>query len=422
MNTSKISPIAFRGWDACPVRTLYVMRPKSQRDQTITFNQELGEIAKQEGFQVKELREKTVKACWPQDEFMINAAGSLITKNREHSHFNNETLWQVVNDFKQKYGFKIKEAPMDFVVEGGNLFLGKKPDGEPFVLIGNRTEYTFGSDEYDKYRQVLSAAAAQDPFGMLPLLEKARLGDTAELDKATRRFLEKTKMGNDILKQKTAATFGVEDKNVYVVPQMNVHLDLFMRPMGYPNILVNDPEYALKNLNDLGVELSKDPATIEADFQYLRELYESTERYTKRLHKKFGNTANDVVNSLKSQGFNPIRIGAVYGEGFYEELINGCQINFLNGIAHKRPDGQLSYITNGTMRNDVDKRLEELFEKQLNEKIPGGMAKVHFVYGKLDNIQHPHHKTWNSVSFDLMNSGGGVHCQVVEEPDFDVWA
>ena len=230
-----------------------------------------------------------------------------------------------------------------------------------------------------------------------------------------------------------AKTFDVDEKNVYSVPQMDYHLDLSIRPVGYPDVLVNDPELALKNLE----ELARDPAmgTNNHDFDYLKELYDETKECAERLYKKYGNNTDDVVNYLKAQGFNPIRVGAVYGAGFYKDPFfqlvkgfyepegngdtDGCKINFINAIVNKRPDGSLSYITNGTTGSNVDKLLEKKFEEQLKEKVPTEVAKVHFVYGSKTD---PYMEELPSIASGLRTHNAGIHCHVAEEPDFNVVA
>jgi len=386
--------VSFKGHDACPIKNIYIATRYNPNAHDFHINNELRNIAGQEGFKIKEFPQGHHPMEWSQDVLTINRKNSLI--------FINNSPWQnLAMEFGQRFGFKTRPADASF--ECGNVFLGKKPDGEQFVLVGDQT--------------------MMSPDDMLKELNKIHGGDLRKMFAMVAQFhggnkeaiynVVRQKVPAEVLKQKAVKAFRIESENVYVVPQTNYHLDTFIRPVGYPYVLVNDPEFALKNLEELAGELSQDPLRSEADFQYLLRLHESTKREAKRLREKYGNSADDVVKYLEAQDFKPIRIGAVYGEGKGET--NCCDINFINAFVHKRPDGQLAYITNGTTQNNVDRRLEEMFKKQLGEKAPCGVAKVHFVRGahNFDN------SGLNSISHYLINAGAGIHCEGIEEPDFD---
>jgi len=292
-------------------------------------------------------------------------------------------------------------------MEGGNVFLGKNSKGETFALVGDRS-----GDETEN--QAMYNSAIKDlfanPWNFIEMLLNAESqeGRDRNTDKLIRvRDQHFTKSDPEIVRQKAAEALGVAPRNVYVVPQPNYHLDTFMRPVGYPYILINDPEYAIKNLE----ELKKDPSL---NTGYLDSLIKSTRRQADELYKRYGVSADDAASYLEEQGFKPIRIGAVYGQG--KQGADGSRINFINAIVNKRDDG-LGYITNGTSgSNKVEIALEKLFEKQLKEKAPDSVRKVYFLRGM------PMMDSGEDSMLDCLTNGAGVHCLVNEEPIFNAWA
>lgn len=198
-------------------------------------------------------------------------------------------------------------------------------------------------------------------------------------------------------KAKISKAYNVKPENIYFIPQQNYHLDMFIRPVGYPYVLVNDPELVRANIDKL----------------------EGTEEDKERFKKEFKNYCNfqkiygysscdTTVEKLKELGFIPIRIAGDYG----------WAVNFMNSIVHKRIDGSISYITNSTKCKDkLHSSIEKLFEQDLREKVPN-IDNIYFISGK--------NEIWtqnrNFIMGALEGEGGGIHCMSLEEPDFLMWA
>ena len=134
---------------------------------------------------------------------------------------------------------------------GGNTFIGKYPDGEKWMLIGED--------------------------------EKKYCSDINEISKK----------------------YNINTKNIHFLPQQDFHLDMYLRPISYPYILVNDPKLVEEN--------------IKTHFKEKDEEYLSSFRhfcFTKLSYC----TSDETIEKLKSLGFVPIPIAGVYNE----------EINFMN--------------------------------------------------------------------------------------------
>lgn len=138
MKLSATNSINFKGYDAVPLKNLYMLNysTPSQKD----IMEDLQEIGKKEGFgvyleQENKLYDKLgyfqagiTQYKWSQDNKMIINNGSeteVLLPNNTSSKYNN--LGQIL-------GIHTKAAKTIF--DGGNVFLGKKDDGENFLIIG----------------------------------------------------------------------------------------------------------------------------------------------------------------------------------------------------------------------------------------------------------------------------------------------
>ena len=226
--------------------------------------------------------------------------------------------------------------------EGGNSFIGKYPNGEKWMIIGKDRE---------KYSN------------------KSAIGEA----------------------------YGIKPENIHFVPQQDYHLDVTMRPIGYPYILVDDPELTKQQLKKLEKEFDS------TEFQYIKDNIEKNSLGYRGMYE----SCDTIVKSLEKLGFKPIRIAGVYSN----------EINFMNAIVNKHKDGTISYITNSSKCNSpLKNRLQELFNEDLKKSVPN-LDRVYFIQGDSPagnpNITH--------LMDMLGRQGGGLHCMTIEEPNFKIW-
>lgn len=354
--------ISFKGQDAVKLNALYMQNPNSKEQKAI-FRQ-LSDIGKQENFDVFMQNDngKISTKCldgknsnifpWAQDNKII------INKNGQYTVL---YLGQLSNknnvESAKKFSFEfarmkkgqnkkttIRNSKMHF--EGGDVYLGKKDDGEPWIMIG---------EDIPKFN---------------PDYKKLILDE-----------------------------MGIKEENIYVVPQIDYHLDTSIRPIGYPYVLVNDSVPANSYGSD--DELSIDNLFYDKSDTLLQQMND----FLNLLRGKSYATTDNVADALAQQGFKPIKIAGIFNNG---------QINFLNAIVNKHDDGSISYITNSAKCDDKDSNeYEEKFKADLQNALNQQGIKlknIYFVSGDIDLNNHT-----NDIMQYLKTMGGGVHCLVCEE-------
>ena len=203
---------------------------------------------------------------------------------------------------------------------------------------------------------------------------------------------EDTKKGYSL--SDLSSLYDVKPQNIHFISQPDFHLDMALRPIGYPYILVNDDSLALKN--------AKDDKLLQLE---IKTRHDEFKEKTKIDPKKFV-SPNEVCKELRKIGFVPIKIAGAYSSG----------INYMNAIVNKHSDGTITYITNSAKGSGYD-YLDEVFERELRAKVPN-IRNVYFISGNKD----PESIYASPIIEHLHRLSGGLHCMTLEEPDFERWA
>ena len=399
--------ISFKGYDAAPIKNLYMFSFIDRGQENI--RRKLNEIGKTEGFEAsieengklykgeeKPSEETHIAYKWAQDNKIIidSQEGRYVlnpANQRNHGYLRGK-----LDKFLQ---VRRKESALNWA--GGNIYLGKKPDGEKYILIGNDVildnsikEYLKDIDcWYGNDRDIYNFEKSDDKKE-----EKLEFYSKSEQPRPRKKeFKTKQKFYAEKVKEMISEDFDVKKENIFVVPQQIFHIDMFLRPIGYPYILVNTEEKAKELVADnLGYSEK------ESDIRLYTRLY-----YDQLRKDNKGITTKSVINSLKEQGFIPIEIGGIFG-------MDGMA-NFMNAIVNKHEDGTITYITNSSECEREDYvELQKRFDKQLRENVPN-LRDTHYISaGRAGQI--------NLMMESLMENSGGLHCMVCEEPNFEVWA
>lgn len=253
----------------------------------------------------------------------------------------------------------INSKMMKSHVEGGNVFQGLKQNGEKYILIGSQS-----------------------------------IKNTAKLNNVS------VKKAKELISQ----DFLVDRKNIYVIPQPGFHIDLQIRPLKFPDILVNDQK-ASENLLESLIKDKNTPPDLKLKYQ---EMLDISKKY---MNPKYADS-DKIVQVLKKQGFNPIKIPAVFGDAdesaqwMLDKEKNVHLANYMNAIVQEDSHGNMHYITNSCGLDKLNKIFKENLKK-LNLKIND----VFFVSG--DVLDNGHTST---ESF-LRRNRGGLHCMVTERAD-----
>ena len=367
------SNISFKGYDAIPLKALYMQGIGKRGEQNIF--REMKSIAQKEGIDLylnQHGKQVTTELTprpydyyhlpvWGQDNraFVMNKNGKVILWKTDNSS---------VKDFDLGSLSEYKVNEQTYMPRGGNYYIGYKENGDKWLLINSST--VTSNESFEKFKDT-------------PTIEHIK-----EL-------------------------FDVEQKNIFMITDFSNDLDEFIRPVGYPNILVNDYNLSMENLEKMKQKFPKS-----------NEVYKSLKIFLERNINQEStmdivHSADEICNVLKTYGFNPIKIGGRYLDG----------INYMNSIVFRNNKGSLSYITNSTKKSYPEfGYLEKLFEEDLRKKVPD-ISDTYFVSGGKRTEAEKNSDSYSAlyriglkndnVIMDILaNRLGGIHCMTAEVPDF----
>lgn len=223
--------------------------------------------------------------------------------------------------------------------------------------------------------------------------------------------------------EKLKKLYGVE--KIHILPHMDYHLDLAIRPLDDGKVLVCDDDLTIAGMRE-GIEkidnylkvnnladeeneqMSKLSEYLGDSIKYLEDMRENSPYPKER-------TA-EMVESLIKAGFEPIPV-----PGRYYQLMNvltqdglSCNLrhlnNFVNAIASKK-DGKIVYITNNSLTDDVfgitdevERKIGFSFKKMFTDSVAPYIDKenIHFISSE--------------ATQDMFLRFGGLHCAVSEIP------
>lgn len=224
---------------------------------------------------------------------------------------------------------------------------------------------------------------------------------------------------NSILSTSLENIFGV-DKIDYI-PQMDFHIDLFVRPLDNKNVLIADDNLTLDYLKKTCKKI--DELSSSLSFNILKKIYLNYKKASlNRYLKMFQNTVSknqrphvdSVVSVLENKGYTVHRVpGRLYWlRKDNTDLVH--DVNYMNAIVTKNRKGELVYITNKStfddafgLNNGILKEIGVSFEDEFANSLSSFIKKenIYFVKGE----QY-------AVSDFLTNYSGGIHCLTMEIP------
>ena len=208
-----------------------------------------------------------------------------------------------------------------------------------------------------------------------------------------------------------------------ILPQMDYHLDLFIRPLDKKRVLVADDRKTLDVLKDGFQKLHNFILTLPAEERTkYRNAYTTFGskilNFQKIINSNQLPNAEEISNDLRRAGYKPISVpGRIYQilEGADNEQCLQHFCNYINANVFKNKKNEIIYITN---KSNIDSMLgltEELseqigfsFEKSFIDSISKYVKpnKVYFIKGD-DNF----------VANEMLTTyQGGIHCTCTEIP------
>lgn len=210
---------------------------------------------------------------------------------------------------------------------------------------------------------------------------------------------------------------------IHILPQMDFHLDLFIRPLDKKRILVADDEMTLKVLE---TGFTKFKEFIKSKKQEKNPISQAIiENFNELiLEFKFDSSINkapkskDIIEKIKQAGFTPISVpGRIYTTNLerYNKTSLSHDCNYINANVLINKEGDLVYITN---KSNIDKRLglESDFTKEFDFRFEKEFIKSISPYVKPEKIYFIDGDD-NYVSKTMLKEMlGGIHCTCSEIP------
>ena len=187
--------------------------------------------------------------------------------------------------------------------------------------------------------------------------------------------------------------------NIHIIPQMDYHIDLGIRPLLNKNVLVCNDDLMIASI-EAGIEKTKDFKAVNLSL------------------KKILSVFKNAVSQNIYYGYNPIPVPArIYDVKFKPASKKTglvYKMNFANAVALENSNKELIYITNKSLLDrecgitpEIEKKTGFSFEKVFKDSIAPFVDEknVHFVSGDNDVIADY-----------LTNMDAGIHCLCAEIP------
>jgi hypothetical protein len=310
--------------------------------------------------------------------------------------------------YEQRYasqlakGLGLPYRKLTTYLEGGNVFLHQPGTSTGQALVGDHSVLITS--------RMLASQALTSPRELVHYIGNSikslwRREFTRFQERRVSEFQE-------LAKHLISQDLKIPEAHLHTVPQADFHLDMTLRPLAFPTVLVNTQAQTDALLDRYEAQQSglapghplkhPSPHPWEA-WAMVRNMRFNLEYYHRDLERRGYVSSGQIIERLRAQGLEPIEIGGTFC-GSENENLTLYPVNFLNATVHQRPDGSLVYITNDSGLPG----LNHLFEEDLRKKVPN-LAEVRFISGGVDRKGAP-------LIQDSLKKGGGIHCLAAEQP------
>lgn len=217
--------------------------------------------------------------------------------------------------------------------------------------------------------------------------------------------------GEDII----CKALGVE--KAYPIPQIDFHIDLGIRPLNNNVVLVADDVMTLKiiakSLIDSVTHLKIDSNDMGMHF-LAKALRSFGSLFDRAIQSNQYAKTQEVVDSLKGFGFKPVRVPGRMCSDFDK---GPWWFNYINSIVHQKPDGDLVFMTNKGILDDLNSqhhRFKTEDTKKINFSLEEAFKDAIEPYVKRENVHFI--SAGGSISEELAQSNGGIGCLGAQIP------
>lgn len=417
MQTHKISQNSFKGYDARPLKGFLMsydcfgiareMQAIGNREGFKIFTVDRSNIIKQKCKEGLPKYSTNTVGLWAQDLWTI-VKGKLLASEESHTTIAIKEFFSLHNDFTQKI-LRLDPKYINEVKKIWNLFF---PEGNKHQ--GSRISDMEIARIYDSHKNNLK-----------------NMQENIHIAGGNIFIVRGNKEDEVIVGNKELDFFSIEDikamykvEKVTTLPQMDYHLDLFIRPLDKKRILLTDDKLTLETLNK-GIQ-KLDNFILELDenkkAKYLvirQKMQKEIEKFEILSNTENRPNINKVSKKLKKNGFNVIRVPG----RFYNDILTDnnmeylfCHVcNYINANVLKNKDNELIYITNKSdideilgLTPEISKAIDFSFEEEFIKSIEPYVNRKHiyFISGDRDYVA-------KKMLYEFL---GGIHCACTEIP------
>lgn len=301
-------------------------------------------------------------------------------------------------------------------LEGGNMLSGTLPNGDPYALVGNDS-ILISTFEHEKNNiaefsaenvtQRRADMGLDKPYDQLDANTQALVEDTAKrlqeigrapkddqdaAQQAAMEFMAKQDISTDILAQ----DIGVPRQDLTIIDQPEFHIDMYMRPLGPGQVMLNDFDANERLLNDA---LSRVDADSD-DGKQLRAMLD----HNNRSRTAMGPINERVTAQLEAAGIEVIPAPGVFSSQSSMDTPSDQRVpkrlaNFMNAVPATRPGtNETIFMTN---HSSIDALRDAYVDYMRDER---GVSQVYFLGADAYNGK-------KSIAEASLEAEGGLDCR-----------
>lgn len=253
--------------------------------------------------------------------------------------------------------------------EYGNLLVGSLPNGEPYALVGrdglllSARNLSFSESDLAAAKAALSASPAEITQVATRLQASGQVPAGHTPESAARDLLARL----DLTKPVFAQDLGIPAANLVFVDQPDFHIDMYLRPLGPGQVMINDIPANLALLEQAQARTS-DPA----EARVLENMAASERQKLATLQP----VMDRIARQLEAAGLQVLRAPGVMEEGtvpLKDSDPEPTRVNFMNAVPGTSPGSARRFV----MANHASPApLREAYETYLRAQ---GVDEIHWI-------------------------------------------
>lgn len=339
--------------------------------------------------------------------------------------FNKNNIADELAEVGQKVGFDVFVASDKGLVRPQMLkpkefrWVVSDPWAQDIAVFTPENQVVAACKNYN-YSKVLGAAFDKEPKLQLVTPAGGNFFYVKNTDGKNIVLSGKSNKGYMLHSTEIEDIYGVD--KVDYVPQMDFHIDLFLRPLDNKRVLIADDTMTV-NLLQKGIDIFKkykensglnfiDKTVYSRILKKLNKALESFKDaiYTNRFAK-----VDEAEAVLKEKGYKVFRVpGRIYNIEF-EKTDLKHELNYMNAIVTKDKNDNLVYITNKSLF-DINMGITPKIAKHVGFSFENEFVNILSNFIPKENIYFISGQK-NEVHWLLKNRSGGIHCLVTEVPE-----